>query len=91
MRDICQEVRDVMAAVFVVAPADVGEDASPETIESWDSLRHLSLILALEERFGISLSIDEITSLGDFLSVVAAVSRHLGVPVTANGHVDGRR
>jgi acyl carrier protein len=91
MRDINDEIRDVMAAIFGVDPTDVGEDASQETIDTWDSLRHLSLILALEERFGISLTIDEITSLSDFRSVVTTVSRCVAGAVIANGHLDGRR
>jgi acyl carrier protein len=91
MRDINDEIRDVMAAIFGVDPTDIGEDASQETIETWDSLRHLSLILALEEHFEISLSIDEITSLSDFQSVVTTVNRCLAGSVIANGHVDGRR
>ena len=33
----------------------IGPDSSRDTIESWDSLRHLNLILALEEEFGVTL------------------------------------
>jgi acyl carrier protein len=53
------------------------EEASPQTIEAWDSLQHLNLILALEERFGIQFAVDEITSVDSYASIVALVSRHL--------------
>ena len=36
--------------------ADVPEDASPEQMTDWDSLRHLELMLALELEFGVQIS-----------------------------------
>jgi acyl carrier protein len=30
--------------------------SSPETIEAWDSTQHLNFVLALEEKFGLQLS-----------------------------------
>ena len=46
-------VRQVMAAVFGIDAAEIGPDAAPGTIEAWDSLRHMSLVIALEEEFGV--------------------------------------
>jgi acyl carrier protein len=70
-------VREIMAAVFGIKAASIDAGASAETIEAWDSLQHLNLILALEERFGIQLSVDEITSVNNYASIVSLVSRHL--------------
>lgn len=38
----------------------VKEDSSPDTIEAWDTLKHVSLILTLEEEFDIPFSDEEI-------------------------------
>jgi acyl carrier protein len=41
----------------------ITEDASPKTLHRWDSLRHVSLVMALEDEFGITFSTSEIMSL----------------------------
>jgi acyl carrier protein len=49
------KLRNVIATVLNVDPNLIGPDASSDTIESWDSLRHMNLVLALEEEFGVVL------------------------------------
>ncbi len=48
------KIKEVMAAVLEVDPSAISEDASMDSIESWNSLRQMSLVLALEEEFGVS-------------------------------------
>lgn len=49
------KLRAVISAVLNVDIGSIGPDSSRDTIDSWDSLRHLNLILALEEEFGVTL------------------------------------
>ncbi|HRE87571.1 MAG TPA: acyl carrier protein [Myxococcota bacterium] len=48
------KVKEVMAAVLEVSVEEIDDEASMDTIGSWDSLRQMNLVLALEERFGVS-------------------------------------
>ncbi|SPM37076.1 Acyl carrier protein [Mycobacterium rhizamassiliense] len=48
------KIKEVMAAVLEVDPATISDDDSMDSIESWNSLRQMSLVLALEEEFGVS-------------------------------------
>jgi acyl carrier protein len=48
------KIKDVMAAVLEVDASTIGDDASMDTIPTWDSLRQMNLVLALEEAFGVS-------------------------------------
>ena len=52
-------LKQVMAMVLGVDPSTIGPDASMDTIASWDSLRHMNLVLALEEEFKVSIPDDE--------------------------------
>jgi acyl carrier protein len=52
-----------MAQVMNVSIENVKEDSSPDTIEAWDSLKHMSLILTLEEEFGVQFSDEEIVEM----------------------------
>ena len=35
------------------------EDSSSDTLPQWDSLRHMNLVLALEDEFGVSIPDEE--------------------------------
>jgi acyl carrier protein len=48
------KIKEVMAAVLDVDPSSISDDDSMDSIESWNSLRQMSLVLALEEAFGVS-------------------------------------
>lgn len=50
-----ETLKQVMATLLNVDAAVIGPDASMDTIESWDSLRHMNLVLALEEEFKVSI------------------------------------
>jgi len=51
-----EELRQVLADVLHLEASAISETASIDTIEQWDSLKHLNLVLALEERFGVTLT-----------------------------------
>ena len=48
-------LKQVMATLLNVDVASIGSDASMDTIPNWDSLRHMNLVLALEEEFKVSI------------------------------------
>ena len=50
----------IVSQVMDVPLEEVDETSSPDTVEDWDSLRHMNLILALEEEFDITFSDEEI-------------------------------
>ena len=60
---LAAEVLQLVADVMGVAPDLVKASSSPETLEGWDSVKHLTLAVALEERFGIALTPEEIESI----------------------------
>ena len=50
-----EKLKTVVATVLDVDVSRIDANASSDTIESWDSLRHMNLVLALEDEFGVSL------------------------------------
>jgi acyl carrier protein len=49
-------LRQVIAEVLGVAPHLLTEASSPDSVEPWDSLGHLNVVMALESEFGVSVS-----------------------------------
>jgi acyl carrier protein len=64
----------VMSEVLGVMPSALGESASPESVESWDSLRHMNLIVALEEEFGVVFGDDALATLTTFRGIREALA-----------------
>ena len=67
-------VKKVMAAVLSVDAETIGDDSSVDDMETWDSLRHINLIIALEQEFGISLPDEEVASLTSVRLLNMAIS-----------------
>jgi|HubBroStandDraft_6_1064221.scaffolds.fasta_scaffold106205_3 acyl carrier protein len=53
----------------------VREDDSMQTIKSWDSLRHLNLVMAIEEHFRITFDPEEIPELTSVRNISEAIRR----------------
>lgn len=58
-----ERVRAIVADVFGLPFEQVGPDTSPDNVESWDSIQHLNLVLALEQEFGVQFTPEEIEQL----------------------------
>ena len=67
-------VKKIMAAVLSVDIETIGDDSSVDDMETWDSLRHINLIIALEQEFGISLPDEEVASLTSVRLLTMAIS-----------------
>jgi len=66
MKDLHERILKVMSLVFEVPIEMLNEESSSDTIGSWDSLKHLNLILALEEEFDIVIPDEEVGNLMNF-------------------------
>lgn len=51
---------------------------STATLEEWDSLAHVSLILAIEKEYKVKFSLDESLHLVSVASIKAALEKKLG-------------
>ena len=54
---------------------DVRDDQSMENTPGWDSIRHLQLVMALEQTFGVSFTPSQIARITNLPSIVSEVSK----------------
>ncbi len=66
MKDLKEQILNVMSIVFEVRIDSINDESSADTIETWDSLRHMNLILALEEEFNVVIPDEEVGNLMNF-------------------------
>lgn len=72
---VFEKVRALAADILQVKTSALSADSSPETVDTWDSVRHLNLVLALEESFGFELSPEEMDlmkNIGQIAGIVEA-------------------
>ena len=55
-----QKVKEIMSNIFGVPISRISNDSSPESLTEWDSIKHLNLIVALEEEFEVEFDESEI-------------------------------
>lgn len=70
---IWEEVAGIAADVFGVNLQSFDADSGPERIETWDSVNHLNLVLAVEAHFSLQFDpeeIDQMTTLGRIAETV---------------------
>ena len=70
-------LQQLMAAVLEVPADSIGPGTDMDTVEAWDSLRHLTLVLALEEEFGVHIPDEEAGSITSYPLVKLVLSELL--------------
>ena len=66
----------IIARVFGLSRRLVTDETSNTTLETWDSLNHVTLILELEAAYGVSLSAEEALTMTDVGSIKRVLRAH---------------
>jgi len=77
--DVDKRLAKTMAATFSVPDALISSDSNTENLERWDSIRHMRLILALEDEFRVQFGDSEIGALISFQVLADAILGKLGI------------
>ena len=70
-----EQVRSVASDIFGIPAEKITAESSPETIENWDSMQHLNLVLAVEEKFGVQLEPEDIEQMKNIGAVAKLVEK----------------
>jgi len=63
MQKVDETVENLLSEVLQIPAPKITEDLTMKDVDAWDSLKHMELIVSLEQSFGIELSFDEIVSM----------------------------
>ncbi len=59
-------IKNVMAAVFEISVEEINDQTSSNSIDSWDSLKLMNLVVSLEEEFDIQFDDQDIVEMSNF-------------------------
>lgn len=69
------QIRQIISDVLGVPASALTPTSSPDTIESWDSVQHLSLVMTLESSLGVQFApedIEKMRSVGAIETLIAS-------------------
>jgi len=70
-----EQVRNIASDIFGIPADKITAESSPETIENWDSMQHLNLVLAVEEKFGVQLDPEDIEQMNNIGAVATLIEK----------------
>lgn len=66
-------IKKVISAVFNYPMEKIDAASAPDTIDNWDSLGHMNLVVGLEEEFDIVIEDEEIGEMLNFSLIKAII------------------
>ena len=69
-------LKNTVAGVLGISPDDINDDSSMDNLNEWDSVKHLNLVLAIEEIFGVSLTEEQSLEMLSFSLIKLVLSEH---------------
>ena len=71
-----ERLRQIMGKVFNVPSNRITAETKVETIENWDSLHHINLVLALEQEFQIIFAPEKIMEMVSFPKILEILQQN---------------
>ncbi len=74
-QQIPSSLRDIFADTLEISHEEVTPELSTESAETWDSFRHLQLILSIEDEYGVQFDPQKIPELTTVAKVQEALEQ----------------
>ncbi len=73
---LTEKVREIMAETFDVDERDIPENVHQHNYPPWSSLEQLTLLVALEEHFGLRFTIGDMAAMNSLPAIVAVLEKY---------------
>lgn len=74
------KLKNVLSDVFQIDSESISDTTSVDTVEKWNSLNHLKLVLALEQAFDVSFTEEQTVEILNYPLIKMVLKEH-GVEV----------
>ena len=72
-------LKQVLAEIFELDPSTIDGTTSIDNVELWDSLQHISMIVSVEQEFGVRFSEEEMAELLSYERLRSALASKLSL------------
>ena len=63
--ELLEAVAEILRDIFDDDTLEVTESTCSDDVEDWDSLEQINILVAIQDRFGIQFSLDDVSDLKD--------------------------
>ena len=70
-------IKKVMGDIFNIDVNSINDKSSSDSIENWDSLKHVNLLVALEEEFDVEFDDVDLENLLNFQLIYTAIRERI--------------
>ena len=71
------KLKTIIANVLSIPAENISSDTNMDTVEKWDSLQHMILVLALEDAFEITILDDEAANITSYPLIKLVIKEQL--------------
>ena len=71
-------LKTLMATVLGVSADSIDEATSMDTVASWDSIKHMNLVLAIEEEFGVTIPDEDAANITSYPLIKLVLAEQMG-------------
>ena len=73
-----EKLKKIFSEVFSIKVSEINDMSSLDNVEEWNSLKHIYLVIALEEAFKVSFTSDEMVEMLNFKLIKIILEEKLG-------------
>jgi acyl carrier protein len=77
MKNKMDKAKKIFCETLGVSESEVSDDTAYNSFEPWDSLKHLRIVVNLEEEFGIDIDMDDVIDMSTFKKVREIVEKYI--------------
>jgi len=70
-----ERIRSILSDILEMPAHDINEGLSAEQTSSWDSMKQINLMMALEEAFNVSFTSEELGMLTSYRAIADALAQ----------------
>lgn len=75
MDEIMTRLQPIFRDVFDQPNLEITRESNAKTVDGWDSLTHVTLVIAVEQEFGIKFGLGELQDLEDVGGMINLIKR----------------
>lgn len=76
-KELLEAVAEILRDIFDDDTLEVTESTCSDDVEDWDSLEQTNILVAIQDRFGIQFSLDDVSDLKDVGDTLDLIERKL--------------
>ncbi|MCE5271119.1 acyl carrier protein [bacterium] len=73
-----EKIYQIVGRIMRVNADTLDKDSSPDTVASWDSAKHMDLMMSLEQEFGVEFSEEQIIEMMNVGLIIETLNEILG-------------